>query len=170
MARTDLREVRDLLAAALTEFGNSGLSSREIIQKFRKTHAREVSLCADALIDTALVKILVDASSRRPRASLVPNQGDLFAGFSVPTAVAIPVPGAKAKQRKAFSNLTFEELNSWFKDHNRTRSANVKQLAEIRRLINRIKPHMTSGDMTIAEGLLAAERAEAERAEEHQKS
>ena len=89
MKRNELKEVRNLLIATAAEFGDSGLSSREIVAKFRKKHSREISAISDALIDIALIKVLGDVSNRRPRATLVPGQGDLFAGFSVPTNVVI---------------------------------------------------------------------------------
>ena len=92
----------------------------------------------------------------------MPGQGDLFAGFSVPNNVEIPVPGTKERQRKSFGKLTLGELQTWFKDHNRDRAANVKVLAEVRKLINRVKQYMTA-DMTIEEGLAAAEAAQAKK-------
>lgn len=98
-------------------------------------------------------------SERRPSPSLVPGQGDLFAGFSVPAVVAISVAGHPEKQRKAFSKLTYNELTLWYKEHSKAREADVRKLAGFRRLRNLIRPFMKSADMTIEEGLAAAEAA-----------
>jgi hypothetical protein len=167
--RTELKEIRELLIATVAEFGDDGLTSREIVEKFQKKHSREIASVSSALHSIALIKLLADVSNRRPRSVVPAGQGDLFAGYSVPTAVAIPAPGTKEKQRKQTAKLTYRELLAWFKDHSRDRAANERQLAEVRRLLNRVKPFMTSDDMTIEEGLIAAEAADAADAAEAEK-
>jgi hypothetical protein len=91
--------------------------------------------------------------------SLVPGQVDLFAGFSVPAAVAISVAGHAEKQRKAFPKLTYDELINWYRDHNKAREADIRKLVEVRRLLKLIKPFVKSADMTVEEALAAAEAA-----------
>lgn len=159
MKRAELTEIRDLLSVVIRQLGDDGLSSREIAAEFRKKHHREISKASDALLDLALVKLVGEVSERRPSPTLVPGQGDLFAGYSVPAAVAIAVPGQAEKQRKAFPKLTYYELQSWFREHSKEREANLHRLVEVRRLLKRIKPYMTSADMTVQEGLAAAEKA-----------
>jgi hypothetical protein len=161
--RTELKEIRELLLAAVAEFGDKGLSSREIIERFRTSHQRELTPVSDALWDIALIKLLGDVSNRRPHSSIAPGQGDLFAGYSVPTAVSIPLPGTKEKQRKIFPKLTFAELTAWYKEHAKERLANSKHLAEVKRLLTRIRPYITSADTTIEEALAAYEAEQAKK-------
>ncbi|MEY9590992.1 CBS domain-containing protein [Bradyrhizobium yuanmingense] len=159
MKRAELTELRDLLSAVVRQLGDEGRSSREMVAEFRKRHHRETAAVTSALVDVALIKLIGEVSERRPTPSLVPGQGDLFAGFSVPAAVAISVPGHAEKQRKAFPKLTFNELTHWYKEHSKAREADVRKLAGVRRLRNLIRPFMKTGDMTVEEGLAAAEAA-----------
>lgn len=161
MKRAELTEIRDLLSATVRQLGDGGLSSREMVAEFRKRHHREVAAVTSALLDVALIKLVGEVSERRPSATLVPGQGDLFAGFGVPSAVVITIAGHAEKQRKAFPKLTYDELTDWFKAHSKEREADVRKLLEVRRLLRTIKPFMKSGDMTVEEGLAAAEAAAA---------
>ena len=161
MKRAELTEIRDLLSATIRQLGDDGLSSREMVAEFRKKHLREINTASSALIDIALIKLVGDVSERRPTATLVPGQGDLFAGFGVPAAVAISVAGHPEKQRKAFPKLTYDELMGWFKEHSKERESDVRRLLEVRRLMRMIKPFMKTSDMTVEEGLAAAEAAAA---------
>ena len=165
MKRAELTEIRNLLSAAVRQFGDKGLSSSEIVAEFRKRHRREIAAVSTALEDIALIKLVGEVSNRRPATTFEPKQGDLFAGYSVPSAVVIPVPGTKETQRKTFPNLTYGELVAWFRGHSRERAANAKLLREVRRLIDRIKPFMKSDNMTVEDGLAAAEAAEAKKRE-----
>jgi hypothetical protein len=157
--RAELTEIRDLLSAIVRQLGDKSLSSREIVEAFRKKHPREIAAVTPALIEVALIKLVGEVSERRPSATLVPGQGDLFAAFSVPSAVAISVAGHAEKVRKPLPKLTYDELTNWLKEHNRAREADVRKLAEIRRLQRFIKPFVKAGDMTVEEGLAAAEAA-----------
>jgi hypothetical protein len=159
----ELTEIRDLLSATIRQLGDEGLSSREMVAEFRKKHHREINSVSAALIDIALVKLVGEVSERRPSATLVPGQGDLFAGFGVPAAVVISVAGHPEKQRKAFPKLTYGELLGWFKEHSKERESDVRKLLEVRRLLRVIKPFMKTGDMTVEEGLAAAEADAARR-------
>jgi hypothetical protein len=161
--RAELTEIRNLLTVAVRQFGDKGLSSSEIVAEFKKRHRREIAAVSGALEDIALIKLIAEVSNRRPAATFAPAQGDLFAGYRVPSAVVIPVAGTKETQRKTFPNLTYGELKAWFKDHSRERAANEKLLGEVRRLLDRVKPFMKSDDMTIGEGLVAAEVAAAKK-------
>jgi hypothetical protein len=157
--RAELTEIRDLLSATVRQLGDDGLSSREMVAEFRKRHHREIAAVTSALLDVALIKLVGEVSERRPSATLVPGQGDLFAGFGVPAAMAIAVPGHAEKQRKAVPKLTYDELNGWYKEHSKERESDVRKLLEVRRLLRTIKPFMTTGDMTVEQGLAAAEAA-----------
>lgn len=157
MKRAELTEIRNLLSAAVRQFGDRGFSSSEIVSQFRKRHRREIAAVSGALEDIALIKLVGEVSNRRPAATFAPAQGDLFAGYGVPSAVVIPVAGTREMQRKTFPNLTYGELKTWFHNHSRERAANEKLLGEVRRLLDRIKPFMKSDNMTVEEGLSAAE-------------
>jgi hypothetical protein len=159
--RAELTEIRDLLSASVRQLGDDGLSSREMVAEFRKGHHRQIAAVTSALVDIALIKLVGEVSERRPSATLVPGQGDLFAGFGVPSAVVITVAGHAEKQRKAFPKLTYDELKSWYKHHSKERESDERKLLEVDRLLRTIKPFMKSGNMTVEEGLAAAEAAAA---------
>jgi hypothetical protein len=159
--RAELTEIRDLLSATIRQLGDDGLSSRDMVAEFKKRHHREIAAASSALLDIALIKLVGEVSERRPCATLVPGQGDLFAGFGVPAAVVITVAGYSEKQRKAFPKLTYDELTSWYKDHSKERESDLRKLSEVRRLLKMIKPYMKSGQMTVEEGLAAAEASAA---------
>jgi hypothetical protein len=161
--RAELTEIRDLLSATVRQLGDDGLSSREMVAEFRKRHPREVAAVTSALLDVALIKLVGEVSERRPSVTFAPGQGDLFAGFGVPAAVAITVAGHAEKQRKAFPKLTLNELLGWYKDHSKERESDVRKLLEVRRLLKLIRPFMKTGDMTVEEGLAAAEAVATKR-------
>lgn len=170
MARQHLPELRDLLSAKMRELAGDGATSDEIVREFRKANAEAVAQAADALIEIALIKLVNEVSTRRPPASLVPGQGDLFAGFTVPTMVALPAAKADGKrlyEHKLFGKLTLPELMNWLKDRSKERAGRARQLREARRLLKRIKPLMRDGITTVEEALSqlqAAETAELEPA------
>jgi hypothetical protein len=154
------------MSATVRDFGADGATSREIVAEFRKRHSSALSAATTELLDIALVKLVSEVSNRRPPATLVPGQGDLFAGFSVPCMVVVPTEKGSGKREmghKPFSKLTLQEANAWLKEHSKERVADTRRIAAIRKLLERVKPFMKKPEMTLEEGLAAAEAAEAKK-------
>lgn len=149
--------------AAFVEAQGSATPTRDIVAAFREAHAAEIDAAASSLFDLALTK-LVDEVSRRRKGS-DPAQGDLFRGASMPRAIVVEVfHGGRVKRaRKPFTSVTFAEAEGYLT--RKLPERKPRQDRGVQAILERIRPHMTSPDQTIAEGIAAADAAEREAAE-----
>jgi hypothetical protein len=91
---------------------------------------------------------------------------DLFSGFDIEPIVVVRVvvdgigPIEKNKDR---NSVTLPEALDYIERHSKERTANTKKISEWRRLVNRVKPFMTTAGMTLGEGLTLAQAAEAKK-------
>lgn len=150
-------ELQNKLAAFIEARGGPS-STRDIVADFRTTHPREVEAAASTLYNLALTK-LVDAVSRR-RTSGNPTQGDLFGRLKYPNAIVVHVAqaGGMRPMRKPFLDVTLSEAMAYLEKAVPERKRRPDHAVQA--IIARIRSFMTSDEMTVADGLAAAEASE----------
>jgi hypothetical protein len=161
-----ITELRSELAVIVRDLADEDLSTREISDRFIK---KKISLCHAAQMDLyrmAVVQLVNQVSHRRPRATLVPGQGDLFAGYGIPSIVAVKpkAPGKTRSVRRKATTLTYAEAQAWVRAHSQVRDELSREVAEMNRLLRDVKPYITSPQDTLEEAL-ASRAAEKEQQE-----
>jgi hypothetical protein len=154
---TPITVLRSELAVTVRDLADEDLSTREIWDRFAK---KKLSLCHAAQTDLyamAGVQLVNQVSHRRPNATLVPGQGDLFAGYSIPSVVAVKAKNAGKTRsvRRKSTTLTYAEAQAWVKAHSQVRDVLSTEVAEMNRLLHDIKPYITSPQNTLEEALAA---------------
>ena len=159
MPKSVLFELRDTLAALVRELGDEGRTSREIGEEFIKRNGDLVGRASPELVLNGIVQQVVTVSARRNVPSLVPAQSDLF-GLRIPYNLAVPKDAGRkpGKVRKNTESLTSEELDACIRDHSRPRAADIKLLAELKRLRELIRPFIRPG-MSVGEALAIAQES-----------
>ena len=153
--------LRNRLAAFLEARGEA-TPTREIVAAFREAHPAEIEAAGSTLYNLGLTKLVAEVSARRKAGD--PNQGDLFRGASMPHAIVIEVfeGGRKKRARKPFASVTFAEAEGYLT--RKVPERKPRQDRGVQAILDRIRPHMTSPDQTVAEGIAAADAAEREAA------
>ena len=158
MPNSNLSQVRDELHKIV--YGNSRLTSRELVAEMHVKHNNLIAKATKELVDIALVKLVSEVSKRRPSPTLVPEQADLFQ--HLPGSVAVPDTAENGKRvfkHTLFSDLSLDEAIEWIENHSKDHSERLERIERVREIIEQIAPFMTI-DMTIADDILAAARAE----------
>lgn len=163
-----LMEVRDQFSKVLNDPAHLNATSREIASAFLSSHRSSIPRESwDEVTITGLVHIM-DGLRRRRRPPSGKSVGtlDLFAGFAIePIVVVRVVEDGKGtiEKNKESSSLTLPEAMDYLARHTKERETNTKRAREWRRLISRVKPYMTREGMTLSEGLLLAQAADAKK-------
>jgi hypothetical protein len=126
-----------------------------LVGKARLKYSKVIKAATKELVDIALVKLLSEVRQRRPSPSLVPEQSDLF--DALPGAVVVPGVGQNGKhvyRNALFSDLTLMEALDWVESHSRDNSERIARMEQLRELLDRVAPFMTS-DSTVGEGVMA---------------
>ncbi len=162
-----LMEVREQFSKVLNDPAHLNAASRDIASAFLTSHRLSISQEAwDEVTKTGLVHIM-DGLRRRKRQPTSESVGalDLFSAFDIEPIVVVrvvEVGKGTVEKNKDLPSLTLAEAVDYYARHNKERETNTKRAREWRRLINRVRPYMTREDMTLSEGLLLAQAADAE--------
>ena len=162
-----LMEVRDKFSKVLNDPAHLNAPSREIARSFLSSHRSAISHEAwDEVIVTGLVHIMGGLRQRRPVLESSEGAQSLFAGFDIePIVVVRVVEDGKGtiEKNKDLPSLTLAEALDYVARHTKERATNTKRIREWRRLIARVKPFMTRENMTLAEGMMAADAHDASK-------
>ena len=163
-----LMEIRDQFSKVLNDPAHLNAPSREIASAFLVSHRGIIpSESWDEVTITGLVHIM-DGLRKRRRLPSEKSAGtlDLFAGFAIEPIVVVRViedgKGAVDKNKES-SSLTLPEAMDYLARHTKERETNTKRAREWRRLISRVRPYMTRDGMTLGEGMLLAQAADAKK-------
>ncbi|MDB5596273.1 MAG: hypothetical protein JWM36_3234 [Hyphomicrobiales bacterium] len=162
MPNENLHLVKTKLQQFIDSAPTGAGSTRLLAESFLADN--EDALCeAGTELKVLGVMKLFDGISRRRSHVFAEGQGDLFHGFSHPQAIVVPI-NVRGKcvgyERKSFHAATFCEVAEWLRRRTRQRSE-PKADTGVMAIVDRLKPHVTSPDMTIEEALAAAVAAAA---------
>ncbi len=111
---------------------------------------------------------MMDGLRRRRRLPSEKSVGtlDLFAGFKIEPIVVVRVAESGkgiVDKNKELPSLTLPEAMDYLARHDKDRETNTKRVREWRRLISRVKPFMTREGMTLGDGMILAQAADAKK-------
>lgn len=116
--------------------------NRELVERFKKKHQREIEEVDAQLRDLALIKLFNDVGARRSPASMTDEPG-LFAAMRLfPMSIKVPIEkkGREVRVPRRTMDATLDEIDAWIGEERprKRRSATylkaAKQVAELRRL------------------------------------
>jgi hypothetical protein len=161
-------EVRDQFSKVLNDPLHLNASSREIASAFLVSHGAKIS--TESWNEVKIIGLIhmMDGLRRRRRPPSEESVGtlDLFAGFKIEPIVVVRVAEdgkGVVDKNKELPSLTLPEAMDYLARHNKDRETNTKRVREWRRLIARVKPFMTKEGMTLSEGMMLAQAAEAKK-------
>jgi|SRR6266478_7224032 len=161
-------EVRDQFSKVLNDPAHLNASSREIASAFLTSHGSTIS--AEAWDEVRIIGLIhmMDGLRRRRRLPSEKSVGtlDLFAGFKIEPIVVVRVAESGkgiVDKNKELPSLTLPEAMDYLARHDKDRETNTKRVREWRRLISRVKPFMTREGMTLGDGMILAQAADAKK-------
>ncbi len=163
-----LVEVRDQFSKVLNDPAHLNASSREIASAFLASHGSTIS--RDSWDEVKIIGLIyiMDGVGRRRRPPSQKSAGtlDLFAEFKIEPIVVVRVAEdgkGIVDKNKELPSLTLPEAMDYLSRHDKDRETNTKRVREWRRLIARVKPFMTREGMTLSEGMVLAQVADAKK-------
>jgi hypothetical protein len=161
-------EVRDQFSKVLNDPAHLNASSRAIASAFLASHGSMISTeCWNEVKIIGLIHMM-DGLRRRRRPPSEKSVGtlDLFAGFKIEPIVVVRVAEdgkGIIDKNKELPSLTLPEAMDYLARHDKDRETNTKRVREWRRLIARVKPFMTREGMTLNDGMMLAQAADAKK-------
>lgn len=162
MQNENLRLVKTKLQQFIDRAPTGAGSTRLLAESFLQDNEASLYEASTELKILGVMKLFDGVSRRRSRV-FAEGQGDLFHGFSHPQAIVVPI-NVRGKsigfERKSFHSATWREVTEWVRRRARRRTQ-PKSDTGVLAIVERLKPYVTSQDMTIEEALAAAVAAAA---------
>jgi hypothetical protein len=168
MARDKWREVRNDLNAVARELAaaDEGASAREIVAAFRKQRLALIRDATDTLIDSALTRLVGDVVKLRADDDIDVSQPDFFER-TIGRLIAVPKSSSGAGRRNRYrviGRLPVLFAEQMFKHDLERRRHKRDHIDVYKEIIDFVRQHGATDDMTLDEALAAARKASATKA------
>jgi hypothetical protein len=150
MRRENIRVLRDALSVALRKAAETGASTPEIVEAFRRDNKALVDTISSALINMALTRLVSDVSKRRGGKRIVPTQRDLF-GARLGELLTVPKSAdgkGRATNWRRFGSLRIEFAKRVVTDHLELRRRQDK-FNDFDEIIRLSEPYAPSPDTSV---------------------
>jgi hypothetical protein len=150
MRPENLRVLRDALSVAVRKAAETGASTREIVETFRREQRAIVDLVSSSLINMALSRLVSDVAKRRGEKRVSPSQIDMF-GARLNELLTVPRAAdgsGRATYWRRFGSLRHSFGKTIVNEHLELQRRQDR-FEDFQTIIQLSEPFVTSPDTTI---------------------